>query len=162
MFLFSCKCDKEYNQFTSEELSWVPYEIGDTLKFRSNLKNEEKWVITNKEIVESNYGYLSGMSIGSKECHLTYYSYYSFDIYRMKDSTNHKISLTKNDIIEQENHISTLNFYKNHSKESLNNIETTELTEYGQTQNLITIQFKKAIGLFSYKIKDSDEIYEKH
>lgn len=165
-FMTSCfvdLCPKECDQFTTEELSWLPYKLGDTLKFRSNLGNEETWIITNQKKKETNYGELTGLEIGGKNCHLTYYYSSYVELYREKDSTTYETLLSKiEDFNNNGGYVVQLKMENYYNEKVDNSMEIIELPKYGQIREIDSVKFKKNIGLFTYKLKDSNEIYEKY
>jgi hypothetical protein len=153
---YSC-CPKEYDELNKDELSWLPYEVGDTLYFKSNLGNIDKWVVTEKKSQELSYGE------GHTRCAMVYYKGIFFTVFCMRDSIDYEFALMRN---SKERNIS-LTFGKKGGTAYLydvSNSGTLSINAGMYLENITGISsyfFEKESGLTKYYINDSIEVYEK-
>jgi hypothetical protein len=159
LLIFTCYscCPKEYDELNSDELSWLPYEMGDTLYFKSNLGNTDKWVVTEKKSQELSYGK------GHTKCVKSYYKGSFFTLLNIKDSTGYELAVLRDSETRR-----ILMSFRNTGSVALgydlftNDTLMIEGSKYLKSiSGIHSYVFKKKIGLHKYYLLDSVEVYEK-
>jgi hypothetical protein len=156
LLIFTCYscCPKEYDELNKDELSWLPYEVGDTLYFKSNLGNTDKWVVRKRDLYEVSYGE------GHTNCINIHYHALHFDIYYEREQLTFEMGIQRDKkngdpiiYVEPPGYISQVKYI------SVSDSIVFETEPH--LSGIITYTIKKGFGLNKYVLKDSVEVYEK-
>jgi hypothetical protein len=155
---YSC-CPKEYDELNKDELSWLPYEVGDTLYFKSNLGNIDKWVVKERKSQELSYGE------GHTRCAMVYYKASFYTVFCIKDSIDYEFALVRD--AKQGNFLFSIESntpgdiplgHKVLTSDTLKIVGGEYLNSISKIESYF---FQKEVGLIKYVLEDSIEIYEK-
>lgn len=161
--IFSCKKDPTVIGLSEAEKSFLPHQVGDTIRFKSDKGNKSKWVVKSREPIErlQKSGFTGPGTIycyfrvilsneDAEELFISYSFYSTFGPHHFAQ-IEHRYS-TDNGIYYRDND----------SGDNFDNLnELNELKTYVKSKPDFWLKFEKNKGLVSYKL-DSIQTYEKY